>query len=278
MRKFIDKFSKAFFALFICLYIFIVMGFTSCGFLRKSIKIATFNISHCQDFSQTTSDYAPENLEKYGEYFQELDMDIIALNEVYISDQPGNSTERLAELGGYSYYVDAVGKVYSWASIGNAILSKYPIETCEVIPVLAPTEEERREGENEWYEDRIILSAVINVYGRRIRVITTHFGLNGLEKERMIEALYPLVDDSDLPVVLMGDFNAEPHTEILAPIYERLKSCADERNTTEYTFSSFNPYTTIDYIFVSNEVEVKEFFVRKEILSDHRACQAKIRI
>ena len=245
------------------------------------IKIATYNISHCQDFSVTTADDAPVCIEKYAQYIRELDADVIALNEVYMNghcEDFKNQTEKLAQMAGYPYYTDAVGKDLGWVAIGNAILSKYPIKSVKKIPIPTPVGEERRENENEWYEDRVILCAVIDADGQKICVIATHFGLNGLEKERMLSALCPTIDGLDMPIVFLGDFNEKPHTQILAPIYERLKSCADEKGNTEYTFSSFDPYTTIDYIFVSKEMNVKEFNVRKDVLSDHRACLAVVEL
>lgn len=244
-----------------------------------NIKIATYNISHCQDFSITTADDAPVDMQKYGKYLQELNADIIALNEVYLKgnrEEINDQTEKLKTLGNYAYAVEGIGYDFGWATIGNAILSRYPIESLETVPVLTPTETERREGENEWYEDRIILSAVVDIKGEKLRVIATHFGLNGLEKERMLNALCPLIDRSEYPVVLLGDFNTKAHSEVLLPLYERLKSCADEVGNTEYTFSSFNPYITIDYIFVSKEIKVKTFETKKEVLSDHRALTAEI--
>ena len=243
------------------------------------MKIATFNISHCQDYSVTKADDAPVDIEKYARYIKSLNVDVIALNEVFLKSEIedyNKQGKKLAQLAGYSYIAEAVGADLGVVSIGNVILSKYPIESVESFPVLAPLENERREEENEWYENRVILSVVINVEGKKVRVISTHFGLNGLEKERMIAMLCPIIDISKEPIVFLGDFNAQPHTEILLPIYDRLKSCAAEKHNQEYTFSSFGPYITIDYIFISSKLNVNMFEIKKEILSDHRACLAEI--
>ena len=245
------------------------------------MKIATFNISHCQDFSVTTADDAPVNIEKYASYIQAMNVDIVALNEVFLNstiEEYNEQGKKLAQLAGYPYIAEAVGKDFGAVSIGNAILSKYPIESVEAFPVLAPLDHERKADENEWYEDRVVLSVVVDVNGKKVRVISTHFGLNGLEKERMIATLCPIIDMSKEPIVFLGDFNAQPHVDILGCIYNRLKSCADETANHEYTFSSFQPYTTIDYIFVSPKVKVGSFEVKKDVLSDHRACLADLEI
>ena len=241
------------------------------------MKVATFNISHCQDFSITTADDAPVNIEKYAKYIDEMDADVLVLNEVYfkgVEDCFNEQVKKLNVYEKYPYTAEGVGKDLGWATIGNAILSKYPIEKVECLSVLAPDEAERRVGENEWYEDRVVVCVTLNVKGKQVRVMGTHFGLNVLEKERMLQVLCPKIDDADMPVILMGDFNARPHTDILMPLYKRLVSCADVLKNTDYTFSSFEPYCAIDYIFASKNIEVKGFEVKKDILSDHRACCA----
>ena len=245
------------------------------------LKLTTFNISHCQDYSLTHADDSPVNIETTAAYIRALDGDITALNEVYIHSQTeeyDRQTEKIHVAANYPYAVDAVGKDLPWASIGNAILSRYPLSDIRAVAVPAPTEEERRPDENEWYEDRVILSARAKTDVGDILVITTHFGLNGLEHERMVGALTALIDASDIPVILMGDFNVRPHAAVLQPIYDRLRSCADLVGNTDYTFSSFAPDRTIDYIFVSEGIGVEDFTAHKEIVSDHRACTAVIEI
>lgn len=242
------------------------------------MKIITYNISHCQDFSVTTADDAPVNIEKYARYLKDLDADILLMNEVFLKSTETDCFDKQASkvnvFANYPYRLEGIGKELSWATIGNVIFSKCSIVNSTCIPVLAPSEDERREGENEWYEDRVILSLTLNADGRQFQVLGTHFGLNGLEQERMIQALCTAVDESNLPVIVLGDFNAEPHTDILAPLYERLISCADAMMNVEHTFPSFAPNRTLDYIFVSKDFQIQEFEVRPEILSDHRALVA----
>ena len=244
------------------------------------MKIVTYNISHCQDFSVTTADDAPVNIEKYTKYLVDLDADVLLTNEVFIKSTEtecfDKQTVKVNMLANYPYYTEGIGKEFSWATIGNVIFSRYPIVRSELIPVLAPTEDERREGENEWYEDRVIVSLTLNADGKLFQVLGTHFGLNGLEQERMIQALCSVIDQTDLPIIVLGDFNARPHTSILAPLYERLVSCADATANTEHTFPSFAPDRTLDYIFVSKDFQISAFEVRSEILSDHKALAAVI--
>lgn len=244
------------------------------------MKVVTYNISHCQDFSVTTADDAPVNIEKYAKYLADLDADVLLLNEVFIKSTDtecfDKQTSKVNVWASYPYCAEGIGKEFSWATIGNVFFTRYPIVKSECIPVLAPTEDERREGENEWYEDRVIVSLTLNADGKLFRVLGTHFGLNGLEQERMIQALCSVINQTDLPIIVLGDFNARPHTSILAPLYERLVSCADATANTEHTFPSFAPDRTLDYIFVSKDFQLNNFTVRKEVLSDHKALSATV--
>lgn len=244
------------------------------------MKIATYNISHCQDYSENHND-APVNILKAAEFIKSFDADIVALNEVFISSTNHDynvQAQKLAEIAGYPYFVQAEGEVFSWASIGNAVISRFPITDFKAIPVLAPTEEEKRAKENDWYENRVILSVKVKAEEKEILVLATHFGLNGLEQERMVNTLCEIIDKENLPIILMGDFNTLPHSKVLTPIYERLISCADIMNNKEYTFASFESDRTLDYIFVSKKINVNGFEVKKEIVSDHLPCIAVLEI
>ncbi len=244
------------------------------------LTVGTFNACHCADFSSKRGDELPVDVKKSASLISETD--ITGVNELYEkSDNPllRNQTERLAKESGHKYAEFGFGTEFEWGdSIGNAVLSKYPIVGIEKIAVPAPTKEERRAEETDWYEDRIIVKATIDV-GVKIDYISTHFGLNLLEQERMVKRLTEIIDKSENPIVLCGDFNSAPHSDILKPIYSRLRSAADEvGKTNEFTLDSYNPYITLDYIFVSKQFRVLSYDVTKKIVSDHFPIKAEIEI
>ncbi len=128
--------------------------------------------------------------------------------------------------------------------------------------------------EGGYYEDRAILRVLTEIDGVEVTVLSTHYGLNPSEQKNMTAALIKILDETKTPVILMGDFNVEPHAEVLQPIYGRLQSAADETNNKEFTFSSFNPDRVIDYIFVSKEFTVEKTEVVCVRTSDHRPFTA----
>ena len=242
------------------------------------MKLATYNICHCANFENWDGGEEPINVKRTAEAISEIDADIIGLNEVYAAGDCEDfelQEEKLAKLAGYPYYVFAQAAEFPWSTIGNAILSKYPIVSVKKIIVSVPTPEERNPDENEWYEDRVLLCAEIEVDGKNIYVISTHFGLNRTEVIRIVEAVCKEIDTHS-EVVLMGDLNLLPDSEFLEPLYARLKSSAKEMGNTEYTFSTYAPQVQIDYIFVPKTAKIKEYTVYKNKVSDHRPISAEI--
>lgn len=247
------------------------------------LTVGTYNICHCSDFGVPfVNGKQVVSIERHSDLLKEMKFDIVGLNEVY-DYGPGeeycNQTEKLANLSGYGNYYFGKSKQFEWKDIiGNAVLSKYKITDVETFAVPAPKESERNPEENEWYEDRLIVKATVDV-GREIEFISTHFGLNRSEQRRMVATLTQVLDAADKPCVLLGDFNASPSDEVLQPIYKRLKSAAALTGQTEApTWASYAPDRTLDYIFVSNEFTVKRFEVVDKILSDHRPLRAELEL
>ncbi len=249
--------------------------------MKMKMKLATYNICHCGNYENCQEgDDLPVNIARTAEAIAEINADIIGLNEVYTAGEREDfcrQEEKLAKLAGYPYYAFAIGKAFDWATIGNAILSRYPIKSVKKIAVPAPAEHERNVDENEWYEDRVLLCAEIDKNGENICVISTHFGLNPSEQRRIVDAVCKEIDVRE-QVILMGDFNALPDSKILSPLYARLNSVAKEQGNAEYTFASYAPQRQIDYIFVPKTTKIKDYTVYKTRVSDHRPISAEIEI
>ncbi|MBQ4269487.1 MAG: endonuclease/exonuclease/phosphatase family protein [Clostridia bacterium] len=246
------------------------------------MKFATYNICHCGNYENwKKGDDLPVKISRTADVIAEIDADIIGLNEVYTDGATEDmrfQTEKLAKLAGYPYSVFAVGKDFGWTAIGNSILSKYPIVNVKKIAVPAPAVDERDPNENDWYEDRVLLCVEIDVNGKTINVISSHFGLNPTEQRRIVAAACKEIDEKQGDVVMMGDFNVPPDSEFLSPLYARLKSAAKETGNVEFTFSTYAPHIQIDYIFYPKTATVKAYTVYKSRVSDHRPISAEIKL
>ncbi len=199
--------------------------------------------------------------------------DIVGLNEMRGKGQDSEYTaqvERLAELTGMKYYyfgkaIDIPGK----GPYGNAILSKIPIVKAEVFLIPDPDNEER----GPCFETRCVLRAELE---GGITVLVTHFGLHLNEQENAVKTVVNSL--SSERCILMGDFNVTPDNSVLAPIRAIMKDTAEAFDMPKLSFPSDNPQEKIDYIFISNDIEVEYADIPAVIASDHRPHVAKVKI
>ena len=238
------------------------------------MRIATYNIAHGADYTRygTVEEHLlPTDLDKLARVIRALDADVIALNEVYEygqTEQECQQTDKLAQMLGYPYSHFAIGADLGFCVIGNAVLSRYPVESVDTVAVPAPSPDERPRTEEEWFEDRVVLVCRVLVDGVPLTVAATHFGLNPSEQSRMLTALAPIMAQ-ERPLVLLGDFNVCPNSTVLEPLRACLTDAAAALGTEELTFSSLSPDRRIDYIFLSHELTPIRVHVPPVVCSDH---------
>lgn len=246
------------------------------------LHIGTFNICHCGDYEHrkaTDPVWVREiNVECTANRIKQLNFDIIGLNEVYFTgynENCVNQEKRLADIAGYPYVAGAVGAKDGVVSIGNGLLSRYPIVHVEKIAVDTIPESEREE--EGWYEPRVLLIADIDVNGEIVRVLVSHFGCILKEREKIVGKICELTAKKSIDVV-MGDFNALPDAEELKPLYKNWISTAQATGNTECTFASYDPKICIDYIFVNKKFGIDGYTVHKVNTSDHFPISTNIEI
>ena len=234
------------------------------------INLMSFNTQHCLNFLEQKIDF-----DIMVEAIKTCDADIIGLNEMRDkgpSEDYEAQTEILAEKLGYYHCFAKAIDFEGENPYGNALISKYPIVSAEVILIPAP----EVRGYNGYYEDRCLLKAVIEAEGRRITVMVIHFGLNPDEAENAVKAVISNLPEDN--VVLMGDFNLPPENELLLPIREKLFDTAKLFSEEKFSYPSDEPYIKIDYIFTSGDVKVLSADIPEIIASDHRPHTATIEI
>lgn len=261
--------------------------------MDKILKLATYNVIHCLDFTDyKRGDDVKKlsvNIDNFANTIKSFNADIVGLNEVYNttvferSPQHGCQAQKLASKAFYPFSVFARSFYFehNGQDIGNALLSRYPMTSYNTYKVLAPSESERRPDEKLWYEDRVIIKSTIDFNGEDITVLVTHFGLNYLERERIVAKLIEIIDETKTPLILMGDFNSTPTDErkYIQPIFDRLTSAtAVTGKELVPTFSTYNPQLPIDYIFVSKHFEVLECDIPQIKTSDHFPVTATVKL
>ena len=124
------------------------------------------------------------------------------------------------------------------------------------------------------FETRCIAKLVVDA-GAPLSVLSVHFGINRREQENASDTVCAEISDSRC--ILMGDFNVLPQSKILKPVRERMLDAADGRGNM-YTFPSNGPSMKLDYIFVSNDINVISADIPEIVASDHRPHTADLEL
>lgn len=122
-------------------------------------------------------------------------------HEALISDWPNSTQYEFLAEGIWPHYAYGKNAIYSAGNHGNAILSKYPLESWENINV-SPFR----------WASRSLLHAVLTIApGKpRLHTVCIHFGLTSSERRRQLDTMCKRIDSHvphDEPLIVAGDFN-----------------------------------------------------------------------
>lgn len=227
------------------------------------MKIMTFNVQHCLDYKRNKIDtsFFVDAIGKYAP-------DVCGLNEIRGKGPRIGYTDQTKALGDglgyYRYFAEAI-KVGGKNPYGNAIVSRFRFKATETIPIPDPVKKTEKAG----YETRCVLKAIIKTEDKEICFLVCHMGLVHDERVNAVNTICNIIDKTELPIVLMGDFNTTPDDVVLKPLYDRLYD-TDGKAVRKgcYTYASYEPKVKIDYIFYRG-LECKSVETIEEIYSDH---------
>lgn len=234
-----------------------------------NITAMTYNIQSGHNLDrQLNIDYA-------ASVIREVQPDFAVINEVRSHSTLTGPVDQANELGRLAGYYPVFGKSIDLqvGEYGNAFLTRHPLLETEVIQIPDVPEGER-EGH---FEHRTIQRSVIDVKGRRITVLGTHFGLSPAEQRLAVQKAVETIKKEENPVILMGDLNVTPDNEILQPMFSVLKDTADGALTPK-TYPSGKPKIKIDYIFHSEHFKKISMRSMNTQRSDHRPLIARLTI
>lgn len=223
------------------------------------LRVATLNVWNL-------SDPYPRRRRIILEELSRLNVDVLALQEVV--EEPDGGPSQAADLAAQDGYHVAYASEGSYRSrtIGNALLSRYPIERTGVL--LLPPDDGGSLIRN-------VLRAELRLPEGLLHVFCTHLSYGpdqGRNREQQVIAVDDFMREArgGLPRILLGDFNAAPDSAEIrfltggTSLGKRTTSYQDAAATVghpEPTWASANPFaepapTTdrrIDYVFVSPE-------------------------
>lgn len=218
-----------------------------------SVRVMTFNIRHGRGMGNLV------NIKRTIADIMASKADIIGLQEV----------DRYNLRSGYKDQVRVVAQALDmyWTfspciqsgrrQYGNAILSKYPIKRSQITTLSA------------YKERRMALQADILVADSLIQVVNTHLGVSHKEHQLQMPILMNTLQDTTLPMIIMGDFNME----MSDPLMAELKHGWNKAVTGQPTFYKG---TEIDHIFVSTGLHVTKAWTHPTRASDHYPVIAEI--
>jgi endonuclease/exonuclease/phosphatase family metal-dependent hydrolase len=226
------------------------------------LRVMSYNVLHFENVRTGEIDY-----DAFAAVVREKNADIVGLNEVYGgAAKRGEQAAELAKRLGWHWTFSEAFLDDGTEPFGNAVVSRFPIDRAETIPIPYP---EVRNG-TEYYEPRAVLRAQIAGH----TVLVTHFGLNPDEQENALQTVLPLLGSRRC--ILMGDFNVTPDAPVLSPIRARMRDVDAFLPAGTKSFPSDEPRKKIDFIFTSPDYTVTAADVPAVVVSDHRPYIAEL--
>ncbi len=233
-----------------------------------TLRIMTYNVHFCINMDGKIS---PNRIAKVIAHY---DPDIVCLQELDVDRARTGWVDQaqvIAQQLEMEYHF-APAIHLEEGKYGNAILSRLPMRLVHAAPL--PVIPDRPD-----IEPRGALWAVVTLEGQEIQLFNTHFGLRPQERLIQVEALlgeewlgHP---DCLGPVILCGDFNAQPRSRVCRKIRRRLHDAqwTLDDHRPQRTFFGHYPVGRIDHVFVSPGIRVRGIEVPRtaltRIASDH---------
>lgn len=245
--------------------------------LVRPLRILTYNVHGCVGLDGKNS---PDRIARV---IARQNADVVALQEIDVGrNRSGkiDQAEMIARKLGMVFHFQPSLSLED-GKYGNAILSRYPLKMIRMGPL--PRLRARR-----LFEPRGALWVEIDVSGIKVNLITSHLSL--WPAERLLQAEALLGSDwtgstaCQGPVILCGDFNANPRSMVCRRIGCKLQDAQliAGSHKPKSTWLASHPFSRIDHFFVSPDIEVMNIAVPAteldRIASDHLPLTADVKV
>ena len=224
----------------------------------SSICIATYNI-------KLGGELAGYDMKVLADVIKNSGAEVIALQEVDQNTKRNkmqDTVKLLSEYTGYQYYAFAPALEQNPGQYGNALLSKFPINSWEV--VLLPNHKSYTD------EQRVALCATLDINGSVLTVLSTHCN-GGPHFAGQMAALASTASKKALPFVVMGDFNSDDGNIIC----NAFPGCAVINNAPKKMVTTIDNYC-FDNMILSHEIQYRNIKIVDTGKSDHYLLLAEI--
>lgn len=231
------------------------------GRLPLKLRVATYNV---HGWVGTDNRQA---LMRAMKVISELDADVVALQEATFSLEHGGHLDEhfFSRLTGMEV---ALGPTFFRKPFhfGNVLLSRLPLSESRMIDLSTHP-----------YEPRGAIDAMMEVEGRRLRILSAHLGLRAPERRFQIDLLVRALSSGHRnPAVVLGDLNEwSPRCPSLRKLFSLFHRSGSPRS-----FPSLLPLFSLDRILVAPRHALKNIKAHRSpdimLASDHLPVTADI--
>ncbi|WP_455211823.1 endonuclease/exonuclease/phosphatase family protein [Kaarinaea lacus] len=248
------------------------------------LTVLTLNIAHGRKDAlnqlMVSEKTIRRNLNETANVIKQSNANIVALQE---ADGPSrwsggfDHVAELAQLAGYSWYC-RVGQARSWMfDYGTALLSR-GFFTQTIAHSFAPTPPTTTKGfllgQVAWQPKEDVPTTIL------VDVISVHLDFSRSKvREQQVAEIVEVLGQRKNPIIVLGDFNSEwlADESVVRELANR-----SGLHTYQPLAADLGTYKSgkrrFDWILISKELEFKHYEVRPDVVSDHFAVVAEIRL
>jgi endonuclease/exonuclease/phosphatase family metal-dependent hydrolase len=205
------------------------------------------------------------------EFPRAQDADVIGLIEVDTGSVRSGMVNQAAHIAGSLGHFSSYQCKYGTSSVNNFL----PIVRKQANAFLAAP---HVHGERFHYFDSGIKRLIIELELDEVCIFLVHLSIKYRHRQYQLRYLHELVEKATKPVIVAGDFNTFWGTHELY-LFMRAAGLRSANAPGLATYPAHAPRTELDFVLVSERIEVTDFRVPDVRLSDHRplVCDFHVR-
>jgi endonuclease/exonuclease/phosphatase family metal-dependent hydrolase len=228
--------------------------------------------------------FGDPDLSKIAEVICAAEPDVVALQEVdvHFSERSGFA-DQAAEIASKCGMEFRYGPIYDMPPLepgkpnrqfGPAILTRFPVVSWK--NHLLTRLSTQAEGPPTPMPG--FLQVTLDVAGTEVDVFSTHldYRRDPAVRTAQVAEMLAILGTPSRPTILMGDMNAGPGQEELAPLFARLRDAWAGHTDPGNTVPVDAPTNRIDYIFLAGPLRAASARVLDTTASDHRPVVAEL--
>lgn len=227
---------------------------------QDTVRVLQYNVKNCDN---------GEKIQEIADGIRSVSPQIVCLQELDWDAGRSDKQEILKQLSvllEMNYlFVPAIALQGGLYGIG--ILSVYPLEKCERIPLTV------QKGE----EERVVAKAQVQINGKTVDVLNTHLTFESMESRQNQFSVLRAQTENAEQFILCGDFNVEGYAEFAALGNVQVVN-SPETNYQTYlpTAEEKDLFLGLDNIVVSANTKIQSSQMVRTTVSDHNMLVADI--